>query len=162
RRGLARNEAEVGDERARGAAVSDGHGVALDRREPVCHPFLHLRVALPTGRDEVPLVEFARCKRYRVARFALRTRQAFPMPERDLVQSPIDPIGSSVEAERCAREFHGLSRARKGARYVIAAGEVAPIARKKIVEDFGTGNRLRSANRVERDVAAALEASFDV
>src|SRR5664279_2403456 len=105
-------DAEMGDQSARGAAMGGGHRVASQRLVPISDARRHHLVALAAGRHEMPFVVLALGDPRRVALVQLRDGEALPFAEGDFRKLRLAPITLRVNAERRARQFHGLAGAR--------------------------------------------------
>ena len=148
---------EVGDERARGAAMGGDHRVPLDRLVPRPHADGELRVAFAARRQEAPLVGLAPADDVLVARQHVVVGQSLPLAEGDLGQPVVGAIRGGREAERRAHQFHRLSRAHQRARHIVEVGGREAVALQQVAQDVAAADRLRAAFLVERDIVAALQ-----
>ena len=98
----------------------------------------------------------------RIALVQLGDCRALPVAEGDFGKPRIAGVSVGRKTERAAHELHGLGRALERARGVVEAGRIAALAREQIAQDAAAMNGLRAPARVERNVAAALQAALDV
>ena len=89
-------------------------------------------------------------------------REAFPPAERDFREPRVLAVGAGVEPGRGAGQFHRLARAAKRARDEIELRRIDRVARQQVAQDLAAAARLFAPARVDRNVALALQAPFDV
>src|ERR1039457_3354434 len=162
RRGGRLGDAEMGDQPARGTAMGGDHRVGRQALVPLSDARRHHLVALAARRHEMPFVVLALSDVLWVAHVQLRDGKALPFAEGDFREPRLAPETLRAKTERRARQFHGLAGARERARYIVEAGGIAIVTREQVAQDFTAMAALRAAARIERDVAAALQAAGNV
>src|SRR6185437_7908926 len=156
------DNAEVGDQAARGAAMRRNHCVPPQILVPASHARCHRFITLTAGRHETPFVVLARRNALRIAFAQLRDGEALPFAEGDFEEPGLTQVAVGGKTKAHAHQFHCLASATERTRYVIETSRISTIAREQIAQDSTAMDTLRTATRIQRHVMTSLQTAGDV